>query len=90
MRNKNFSNDSKRMIFSKLWLRSLDWSRLKENQLPRIQVADPVARYYGLVRGQVREDRLWTDVRQSANLQVVRITRVSETAGRYITYRAVI
>ena len=70
--------------------------KLKENQLMRIQAGDPVARYFGLKRGQVSE----RDLRQSSQLtvftdplhssQVVKIIRSSETAGRYISYRLVV
>lgn len=66
--------------------------KLKENQLMRIQMGDPVARYFGLKRGQVH--KRWIVVWFQCNiffifLQVVKIIRPSETAGRYISYRLV-
>lgn len=74
--------------------------RLQESQLPRIQRTDPVARYFGVVKGQVHAPccvacvgrrgggaAILTGQRRPS--QVLKIVRPSETAGRYVTYRIV-
>ncbi|XP_055944074.1 DNA-directed RNA polymerases I, II, and III subunit RPABC1-like isoform X5 [Argiope bruennichi] len=71
--------------------------KMKENELMRILANDPVARYYGLKKGQVSNassDVLllfyFSVAYFSSYSQVVKIIRKSETAGRYITYRHVV
>ena len=41
-------------VVNKIKVSLTSHSKLKESQLPRIQQGDPVARYFGLKRGQVR------------------------------------
>ena len=60
--------------------------KLKDQQLPRIQKSDPVARYFGLARGQGKSKFGLFDI---LKILVFKIIRRSETAGRYVTYRMV-
>ena len=64
----------------------------------RIQAGDPVARYFGLKRGQVSTNMKLFFVTYvccinitvcNVSSQVVKIVRLSVTAGRYISYRLV-
>ena len=65
------------------------YSRVKESQLPKILQTDPVARYYGLKKGQVNLMVFWKNYKYFS-FKVVKIVRDSETAGKYVTYRLVV